>query len=231
MIDFHSHILPGVDDGSASVDESLSMLSRLAQQGVNTVIATPHYHASRESVQEFLDRRERAYVQLQQQMPQGMPQIRLGAEVRYYPGIVRLADIKNLCLQDSNVLLLEMPMGRWTEFTLREVIELSGSRGVQLMLAHIERYWRAQSHRVWERFLASDILMQSNADFFIGATRRKALSLLKNQSIHVLGSDCHNLTTRPPRMDEAMAVIRKRMGDDFADHMIAFGESWFAKNI
>ena len=114
---------------------------------------------------------------------------------------------------------------------MREVIELAGSRGVQLVLAHIERYWRAQPRRTWGRFLNSDILMQSNADFFIGATGRKALSLLKNPSIHFLGSDCHNLITRPPRMGEAMAVIRKRMGDDFADHMIAFGESWFAKNI
>lgn len=231
MIDFHSHILPGIDDGSASIDESLSLLSRLAQQGVDTVVATPHFHAGHESVQEFIERRDQAYLQLSQQMPQEMPQIRLGAEVRYYAGIGRLADIKKLCLQGSNLLLLEMPMGRWTEFTLREVIELAGSRGVQLVLAHIERYWRAQPRRTWERFLNSDILMQSNADFFIGATGRKALSLLKNHSIHFLGSDCHNLITRPPRMGEAMAVIRKRMGDDFADHMIAFGESWFAKNI
>ena len=231
MIDFHSHILPCVDDGSASIDESLAMLSRLAEQGVNTVMATPHFHAGHEPMQVFLERRDRAYAQLHQQVPQGMPQIRLGAEVRYYPGIVRLEDIKKLCLQGSNLLLLEMPMGRWTEFTLREMVELAGSRGVQLVLAHIERYWRAQPRQVWERLLNSDIFMQSNADFFVGTTRRKALSLLKNQSIHFLGSDCHNLTTRPPRLDKAMAVIRKRMGDDFADHMIAFGESWFAKNI
>lgn len=232
MTDFHSHILPGVDDGSADVAESLALLTRLAQQGVDTVAATPHYHANHESVADFTARRAQAFARLREQLPPGLPTIKLGAEVRFYSGIGRLSDIKQLCLQDSNLLLLEMPRGKWTEFTLRELIELAGSRGVQLVLAHVERYWKEQPRRVWERLLANEILMQVNADFFIsGVTRRKALTLLKNHSIHFLGSDCHNLTVRPPRIGEAMAVIRKKMGDDFADQMIAFSESWFAKNI
>lgn len=232
MIDLHSHILPAVDDGSADVAESLALLTRLAQQGVKTVAATPHYHADHEPVADFISRRAQAYTRLCEQLPAGLPQIKLGAEVRFYSGIGRLPDIRRLCLQDSNLLLLEMPHGKWTEYTLRELIELAGSRGVQLVLAHVERYWKAQPRRVWDRLLDHEILMQVNADFLIaGATRRKALTLLKNHSIHFLGSDCHNLTVRPPRLGEAMAVIRKRMGDDFADQMIAYGESWFAQNI
>ncbi len=230
MIDFHCHILPAVDDGSQSVQESLAMLSRLAEQGVDTVMATPHFHASRESVSDFLVRRQEAYDRLMAQMPAGLPQIKLGAEVRYYQGISRMPQLKQLCMQDSRLLLLEMPLGKWTEYTLRELTDLASSHGIRLVMAHIERYQKEQSATVWPRLLQSDILMQVNAPFFADlATRRKALKLLKNHSIHFLGSDSHNLSDRSPRLDEALAVIRKRMGEDFASHMIAFGESWFAQ--
>ncbi len=206
------------------------MLSRLAEQGVDTVMATPHFHANRESVSDFLARRQEAYDRLMAQMPVGLPPVRLGAEVRYYQGISHMPQLKQLCLQGSNLLLLEMPLGRWTEFTLRELTDLASSHGLRLVMAHIERYQKEQSASVWSRLLQNDVLMQVNASFFAElSTRRKALKLLKNHSIHFLGSDSHNLSDRPPRLDEAMAVIRKKMGEDFASHMIAFGKSWFAQ--
>lgn len=64
MIDFHSHILPGIDDGSASVEESLKLLEMLAEQGVKTVVATPHFYPDRTSVSDFLRRRDAAYQRL-----------------------------------------------------------------------------------------------------------------------------------------------------------------------
>ena len=229
MIDLHSHLLPAVDDGSKDVRESLALLRLLFGQGVRLVAATPHFYANHESIADFIARRSMAYEALVAQLPEGLPEIRLGAEVRYYPGISRLSDMRQLCLQGTNLLLLEMPFDRWTEYTLRELSELAGSRGIQLVLAHIERYWKLQSRRVWEQLLADEVLMQVNADAFAEfKTRSLALKLLKNHSVHFLGSDCHNLSVRPPRMDEAMTVIRRKMGEDFADQMIAFGESWFA---
>ncbi len=229
MIDLHCHILPAMDDGCQTVEESLSLLSRLAKQEVDTVIATPHFHANSESVSDFLVRRQEAYDRLMAQMPAGLPQIRLGVEVRYYQGISRMPQLKQLCLQGSNLLLLEMPLGKWTEYTLRELIDLASSYGIRLVMAHIERYWKEQPTSVWTRLLQNGVLFQVNAPAFLGlGTRRKAFKLLKNHSIHFLGSDSHNLSNRPPRLDEALAVIRRKMGEDFVSHMIAFGESWFA---
>lgn len=229
MIDLHCHVLPAMDDGCQSVEESLVLLGRLAKQKVDTVIATPHFHANSESVSDFLARRQVAYDRLTAQMPAGLPQVKLGAEVRYYAGISHMAQLKQLCLQDSNLLLLEMPLGKWTEYTLQELTDLASSSGICLVMAHIERYWKEQPTWVWMRLLQSGILFQVNAPAFLGIyTRRKAFKFLKNHSIHFLGSDSHNVSNRPPRLDEAMAVIRKKMGDDFADHWIGFGESWFA---
>jgi protein-tyrosine phosphatase len=61
VLDFHSHILPEVDDGSQSVDESILMINALAEQGIDRIVATPHFYANDESVSEFLVRRQKAY--------------------------------------------------------------------------------------------------------------------------------------------------------------------------
>lgn len=226
MVDFHSHILPKIDDGSRSVQESLELLKMLSEQGVETVVATPHFFADRESVDDFLLRRQVAYNELCSELPQGMPEILLGAEVKYYSGIARMENLKKLCIGNSNLLLLEMPMSQWTEYTLKELFELSASRGIILVLAHIERYMSLQSSDVLGRLLDSGILMQVNATFFTEfRTRRRALSMLRKNSIHFLGSDCHRILTRPPYIGDAVKAIEKKMGKEFVALMTEYASN------
>ena len=66
IVDFHSHVLPGIDDGSRSVEESLVMLKRMQDQGIAAVVATPHFYASHHFPEEFLERRERAKLKILQ---------------------------------------------------------------------------------------------------------------------------------------------------------------------
>ena len=66
MIDFHTHILPKVDDGSRSLEQSLAMLNELKKQGVKKLVATPHFYANDESVESFLERRNRVYAELKE---------------------------------------------------------------------------------------------------------------------------------------------------------------------
>ena len=228
MIDWHSHILPGVDDGSKDVAESIAMLQMQASQGVETVIATPHFYANDETVAAFLERREKALEALKGELPENMPRLLLGAEVRYYQGISRMEALMDLRIQGSKVLLLEMPMSVWSESTVRELIEMSGKSGVQIVLAHVERYLRLQKQSVWDRIADSGILMQVNANYFTALTsKRKALSLLGEGMVHFLGSDCHNLTSRPPLLGKAFEVIRKKFGDGYLDQMKQYGYSLF----
>lgn len=231
MIDWHSHILPAMDDGSRSVAEGLSLVAALSDQGVDTVVATPHFYANDEGVQQFLSRRKQCFDLLREQLTPDGPRILLGAEVRYYPGIGRLADLKGLCIEGSNLLLLEMPFERWTEYTVREVIELAGSGGVTVVLAHIERYLRLQSGDVWQRLIDGGVLMQVNAGFFCGPlSRRRALRLLTRGRIHLIGSDCHNMTSRPPRLGKAFMIIEKKLGGHFASQMHEYGQSLLVQN-
>lgn len=230
MIDFHSHILPGIDDGSGSVEESLSMLDALRSQGVETVVATSHFYATRRSPAQFLERREHAYARLCAALPDTAPRILLGAEVLFFPGISRMEELGELCTQGTNVLLLEMPFTTWTEYMIREVKDLAYTGRFTILMAHIERYYFKQPVSVWDEFLDLGIVMQSNADFFLPfRTRRKALKLLKEGRIHVLGTDCHNMEARAPRMDEAVQTIRKHLGDRTLKDIDALGHQLLAE--
>lgn len=230
MIDWHSHILPGVDDGSKDVAQSIAMLQMQASQGIETVVATPHFYANDETVASFLERRAKALEALKEQLPENAPKILLGAEVRYYQGISRMEGLMDLRIEGSKLLLLEMPMSVWTEYMIRELVELSGKSSVRIVLAHVERYLRLQKQSVWDRIADSGIMMQVNGSFFTSlTTKRKAILLLQEGTVQFLGSDCHNLTTRPPQLGKAYEIIRKRLGDDYISQMNQYGYSLFAR--
>lgn len=225
MVDFHSHILPCIDDGSKSLKESIQLLDMLSQQGVSSVVATPHFYADQRSVERFLIRRQEAYSQLTEAMQEHHPLVRLGAEVRYYPGISRLDGLDRLCIVGTRVLLLEMPVSRWSDSTLRELLEIAVSQDLTLVLAHIERYVFMQRAGVFEELLNNGVLMQVNASFFTDwFTRCRAFRLMDRNAVHLLGSDCHGVRTRPPQIGEATRLLYKKYGDEFVEQMSAFAE-------
>ena len=226
MIDFHSHILPAIDDGSKDTEESLKLLQMLLQQGVDTVVATPHFLPERESALEFLHRRETAYKELSSHITEDLPDIILGAEVAYYEGINRLEGLSELCVGNSRLLLMEMPMNRWSETAVKELISIACSNNIRLVLAHVERYISYQSKDNIQKLLDCGILFQVNASFFNDfRTRHKAFSMLRQSSIHFIGSDCHNLTYRPPCIGQAFDLIRKKSGDMFLQDFTEFQRS------
>lgn len=220
MIDFHSHILPGIDDGSRSIEESLQLLAQLREQGITTVVATPHFYADAQSVDTFLHRRDDAYARLTAQCSDAVPEIRLGAEVLYYNGISHLEGLDRLCIAGTRILLLEMPFTRWSSTVLREVLEIANNMDITLVLAHVERYIRYQRSGVIDELRRHGVLLQVNASYFVERmTRRAALRQLIGGEIHLLGSDCHGIHNRPPRMQEATVIIRKKIGDEMIEEL------------
>ena len=206
------------------------MLQLLSHQGVERVIATPHFLANKENVTDFLSRRRASFETLKPSLTKDMPEILLGAEVKYYQGISRLENLRQLCIQSSNLLLLEMSPVKWTEYTIKEIVDISSS-GINVVLAHVERYSSFQSSKTLEQLMNCDILMQVNADSFNDwLTRRKTLKLLVNNRAGLIGSDCHNLTTRSPRIGEAFEVIEKKLGKGFVNQINEYGKSLFYVN-
>ena len=208
VIDFHAHVLPGIDDGSKSIGESLRMLAAAAGQGVTHIAATPHFYPSQTGPEQFLDRRARAAERLRAVWRPEFPRLLLGAEVRYFEGISRAEGLEALRIEGTPLLLLEMPFQAWSARMAAEVRALHSRPGFTVLLAHVERYLRFQPGDLWEELLEAGILMQGNASFFLRwNTRRRAVRMLDAGRIHLLGSDCHNMAERAPRLGEALEAI------------------------
>lgn len=212
MIDFHTHILPGIDDGSRSVEESIQLLQEESRQGVDTVFLTPHFYAERRSPVEFLKKRYSAWKSLSTYITPDLPNIRLGAEVQYFEGISTVEDIRHLRIAGTDLLLLEMPFCRWTERMVETVSELTDLWDVRVVLAHIERYLPMQSPELWAKLRSRGIFMQSNVSFFQNwQTRRQAMRMLSEGGIQFVGSDCHNLDTRRPNWEKFPSGARHKL--------------------
>ena len=95
------------------------MLSKLSDQGIDIVVATPHFLPSRESVEEFVSRRNNSFDKLKTNLSADSPRILLGAEVAYYEGISKLDNLPCLFVENSRLLLLEMPMCKWSETAIK----------------------------------------------------------------------------------------------------------------
>ena len=217
IIDTHSHILPGIDDGSDSIAVSVSMLRREAEQGIGHVIATPHFYPQHDSPERFLARRKKAETALREAMAdfRDLPELSVGAEVYYFPGISESDILPELTIAKKRCILLEMPMSPWTERMYREILDIREKQDIIPIIAHVDRYISPFHTRgIPERLERLPVLVQANAGSFLnGVTRGLALRLLREDRIHLLGSDCHNLTDRAPRLGEAVQVIRRRLGD------------------
>ena len=227
MYDFHSHILPNLDDGSRCVDESLNMLRDSFRQGVTNIVATPHFYADHTIPDDFLEKRYLSWKELEPYLESDMPQIKLGAEVHYYEGLCCMDNLQKLCIENTNLLLLEMPLFAWSTRMLDILADLNGKQGVRILLAHFERYLPYQQKSAWDNLHQNGILLQANAEYFTRRlTQRAAIKALKNGEIYLLGSDCHNMNTRKPNMDEAANIIKRKLGDGVLDRLNYHG--WVA---
>lgn len=212
MFDVHCHILPAIDDGSKDVQMSLEMLKRESEQGIEGVIFTPHFYAFRNSPEAFIKRRDNALNKLADSFSSipDVPKYTVGAEVHYFRGMSRTDGLESLCIGNSNYILIEMPFRDWQPVFIDEIEEISEVLGLQVIIAHIERYLDQNRKLVKRLFDNPDILIQSNAEFFTDKkTSAKAIKLLKKGRIDLLGSDCHNLDERRPNLAEAMEIIGK----------------------
>lgn len=227
MIDFHSHILPGIDDGSRSTETSVKMLEKSAEQGVTVIALTPHFYADNDTPERFLKRRNESFKELQN-VSGSRPRLLKGAEVYYFPGLQHCEEISSLRLEGTPYLLLEMPFHTWSERIIDDVSELNQRRDLQVVLAHIDRYIAMQKKGVIEALLENGIMLQANAESLLSRrSKRKILKLIKQGSVSFLGSDCHNLTSRAPCIGEAVEVLRKSLGAESADKFIKNSEALF----
>lgn len=211
MLDIHTHILPNVDDGSKSLEESIELLRSEVNNGVTTVILTPHQNAriktKNELIKKFLEfKKEIDFIDLY-----------LGSEIYYYDDLI--ADLVNdrvLTINNSKYVLVEFSTR--TETNIADIVYEIVLKGFKPIIAHIERY----PYLTLENYLAiknNGGLIQINASSYEDKYfKKKTKILLKNKLVDFVASDCHNTKTRNVDFSNIKKVVEKKYKDQY-DHI------------
>lgn len=221
IVDVHSHILPGVDDGSKNMDMTRQMLQMAWAEGIRTIIATPHHrrgyaHAPAEKLKE-------AYQAVRFEAEKIDPdfKIYLGSELfRSHSLESDLASGEALTMADTKYVLIEfLPSDGYREIysALREM-KMAGYRPI---VAHAERYnCLVKEPALTEELVDMGCYIQVNASSVTGengfSAKRYIKKLLKYEMVHFLGTDAHDLERRSPMIQKSVAYIARKCGEDYA---------------
>ncbi len=214
-VDFHAHILPGIDDGSPTPEESIEMIRLEQAAGVNKIILTPHFYPQQMFPSEFIEKRQEALDRLLSAIPADMniPQLIPGAEVLFMPGMSQWEQLDSLTIANTKYIMIEMPFSKWNDSAFFELKLIHDKRGLKPIIAHIERYLPVCfTHSFLKRISELPVLLQSNCEFIADQrTRRTALKLVKAKKIQLIGTDCHSAGWRAPNIAEAREILLKNI--------------------
>ena len=221
IIDFHSHILPGIDDGSRDIDESIALLDKLAESGTEIVVATPHFYIEEQSVSRFIERRNAAYEKLKPHLKPNHPKIVLGAEVLFSPLLVGNESLYDLKIQGTDFLLLEMPYTPLDNELINNVEKIADFMDLKLIIAHLERYLHFTSFRSLTKLMDLDVLGQMNVKSLSRfSSRGSCFKLIKMGYVHALGTDIHRIDKPVPLVKEAFRIIDKKFGEGYTESIM-----------
>ena len=209
MVDLHTHVLPGIDDGAEDAEVSRKLLEILSAQGVDSVVFTSHYYGRKRSPRQFLEARAAAFDSVKELIPPGMD-VYLGAEVHFSGQMVVSNEaICPMAIGDTRYLLIELPfLTVWDSALYARLRDFVSETDYVPVVAHAERYAEVQkSPAVLSALSDLGCLFQVNTSAFTGDESRLAFAMLKNGYVDCLGTDAHNLTDRAPCYTEAKSAV------------------------
>ena len=223
MIDFHCHIIPGIDDGAQNMEEAVRIARQSVEGGVTQVIATPHGSSS--DLAEQLLNRDRGMAELQEELRRQDIPLTLIPGLEYNAdGHSNTAALENpgcRCGTSQNApLLVELPFSLDISFAAN-ILFRAQLKGVTMVLAHPERYRDfVKNEAMFLDLLDKGLYLQFNAasfksGFFFRSIPKAMLRLIGHAPENILiGSDAHNPDVRPGGFGVAERVVRDSLGDD-----------------
>lgn len=213
MIDIHSHIIPGIDDGSKNIDITIEMLKNAANDGISSIVATPHFcfdygKATITEVKQYVEK-----LNLLVQKENINIKIFSGQEVYFYEGMI--ADYKNGItgtINDSRYMLIEFPMDKFPENAFDVLYELK-IKNIVPIIAHVERYrYIVDDPSFINRMIDEEYLFQLNAGSIEGkfgsSIQKTAEMLLENGIYSFIGSDAHGVGRRCTGLKTALDICK-----------------------
>lgn len=219
MIDIHTHLIPNVDDGSKSVEDTFEMFEEAQKAGFTDIILTSHY------IKDYYENKPDELVfwkdRLQEVLNKSNKSLKLysGMEVYISEEMNKLIDDeKLLTFANSKYMLIELPMNTDIKY-LDYVIFVLESKGIKFVLAHPERYKSVQKNpSLVEEYIQKGCLIQCNYGSILGQYGKEAKStikhLLKNNWVHFMGSDCHKKDGIYLNVPKAVKKIEKIVGKE-----------------
>lgn len=209
MIDFHTHVLPGVDHGSSSLKTSLSQLDLAEGAGIKTIVSTSHFYPHYHTVEKFVKARNSAFTELATKKAESHPEIILAAEVLLCEGLENLPDLESLAIADTGYILIEIPFNNCSSEIVDTARKINSNPNTKVILAHADRY----SSKYVEEFLEFGAKIQLNATSFAGIfTPAHIKSYLDRDLVVALGSDIHG---PDPRAYKYYLKAKKKLGIHF----------------
>ncbi len=223
MIDLHCHILPGLDDGSADMDQSLAMARMAVQDGITDIVATPHLFREASNVTNpGLVRRKLKELQSRLDEEKIPLKLHAGVEIRFSHNL--LEEIKkhrpNLVLAGSAYIFIEFPFD-YVYSGVKDVFFQVMSEGVIPVITHPERCTGFMSHpEVLFELLEMGALAQANAGSFVGRygspVREAAWLFLKSNYTNFVATDAHDTESRPPVLSRVVKALESVLGPEAA---------------
>lgn len=222
LVDVHSHILPGIDDGSPDVETSLKMIEALQSQGARAIVLTPHYYSDSISYEDFVARRDNALHLLEKSLPPGSPKLIPAAEVYITKYLLNNSNLDALKIGNTNYALIEHPFScDFSQETYDRLLSLNYDYGIKPILAHIERYPAFMDDGdLLDSYIEMGCIAQVNISSFVDSPRslrKKLFKYLESGRIHLIGTDCHNLSSRKPDFETGVNAIIKKCGAEAVD--------------
>lgn len=221
--DMHTHIIPGYDDGSVDMDMSMEMVKIAYQQGIRHICATPHCNNRIPKVTQQLEKKyEELMMCIQEEYPDMT--MRLGNENMYCLGLVdKLKKKEALTLAGTRYVLVEFQCSERYTVIYKAIRELVDAMYIPI-IAHVERYVELRNEDRIKNIISVGAYLQMNSKSVLGGVFNKnakyCRNLIKKRYIHLLGSDCHNTTSRSPIMEDAIKKLRSVVDDDTLDWIL-----------
>lgn len=215
MIDFHTHVLPALDDGAKSVEESLKLLEMLETQGVDTVVLSSHYYGRHRNVKSFLGEYERAYAKLRGAYTGPIRLVR-GAECNISTcANSDFSELKALSVGDTRYLLTELSFAKKWSTEFWERIDNLLLAGLVPVIAHVELYPAIRRNpQIACELVGMGCVLQVNCDSVLDKKLSKLTDLLfRHDLVACIGSDTHNTDSRPPKYGDAVETLNRTYGE------------------
>lgn len=208
LTDLHCHLLPGIDDGAQTLDDTAALLDAAVEQGVSEFVFTPHFYPERTDVQTFLRERESALGRTAPLLEARGIRWRVGAEIRITPFLAELP-LEELAFSGTRYLLLELDFDH-EPFDVRGVILRLRDKGYTPILAHVERYpYVEQDPELLYEWVKVGALAQMNAGAILhdGKAKKRLEQYARRNLVHVLASDAHSMERRAPNLAEGYRAL------------------------